>query len=124
MTICLDLPMPTSVNQIYRKGKHGLYKSKKYTAWQAAADDMFLEQKQGQEAIKGHFWAGLILNEKKRRGDLDNRAKAVLDALQRWQLIENDSLCDELTISWGRCQHGCRIYAFPAVWSADEESFR
>ena len=116
--------MPTSVNQIWRKGKHGFHKSKAYTAWQTAADGMFLEQKQGQKAIQGHFLATLILNEKKRRGDLDNRAKAVLDALQGWYLIENDSLCDRLTIYWGQCQHGCRIYACSAVWSADEEPLR
>ncbi|MCY1251114.1 hypothetical protein D9M69_657130 [compost metagenome] len=32
--------------------------------------------------------------------DLDNRMKALLDVLQHYKVIKNDSLCERLTMTW------------------------
>lgn len=106
----IELAMPPSVNSIWRVGRHGKpYLSKRYKAWKEDADSRYLANKKNWLPIKGHFWAGITLDERKRRGDVDNRIKALFDWLQRVELIENDNLCDEVAAFWGEAPEGCRV---------------
>lgn len=120
--------MPPSMNAIWRykkarvlkSGRHmkaGAFKSKRYVAWRRAADAEFLLHHKEWQAVIGHFRATIILNEKKRRSnaDVDNRAKVVLDFLQRVGIIENDALCDGMTVEWGLAPEGVRIYLTPSL---------
>jgi Holliday junction resolvase RusA-like endonuclease len=111
----IALPMPPSLNAIWRYGKGRAFKSKRYVAWLRAADAEFMLHRKEWRALKGHFRAAVVLNEKKRRSnaDCDNRGKAVLDWLQRVGLIENDALCDGVTVEWGEAPEGCRVYVYP-----------
>lgn len=52
--------------------------------------------------IDGEFDATIILNPPdKRRSDIDNRIKVLLDLAQKYGLVKNDYLCRKLTISYG-----------------------
>ena len=128
MTIALNLPLPPSVNGLYRNaGGGGRVLTKDYRAWIKAADGAIQLQKQGQKRISGNFIAHIILDEAKRRGDIDNRAKAVLDRLGGWDLTDDDKHCDRVTIEWGQIDMDvehvpseCRVY----VWAAQGEPMK
>ena len=40
-------------------------------------------------------------------GDLDNGIKALMDWLQRVELIEDDRFCDRILAQWGRFRSMC-----------------
>ena len=118
--VTLTLPFPPSVNSIWRFAGRSAYASKEYKAWQKAADAAFLEQKSEKTLgtpIKGAFEIFIVFSEQRRRWntDLDNRIKVTLDALQRFNLIENDNKCQKLTATWGPVECGVFIRAFPAM---------
>lgn len=71
--------------------------------------------------ISGHFVALLqVVRPNKRRADLDNRTKAVLDYCVRLGVVEDDSLCKMIPLMWTNKAHlggnVCRI----SFWSLDE----
>lgn len=52
--------------------------------------------------IEGEFSASIVLNPPdKRKIDVDNRVKVLLDLAERSGLIENDNLCRLLVVSYG-----------------------
>jgi crossover junction endodeoxyribonuclease RusA len=65
--------------------------------------------------IKGPFMAKLILSPPdKRRRDLDNLVKPILDLAQSLQWIEDDSLCQDLQVKWDRTLPvGAHLYLWP-----------
>lgn len=111
MPTFLTLPMPPSVNTLYRNVPgRGRVKTARYRTWEAAAKASFLAQRRGVTAVPGHFKAHLIFDDTKRRGDIDNRAKAIFDFLQP-DVIADDALCDRLTLEWGTAGRGmCKVY--------------
>lgn len=110
----LALPMPPSVNAIWRSrrghnGKPSFYLDRRYEIWKRACDNLVLAMGKHKPKVKGRFAVIITLNEAKRRGDADNRAKATMDFLQRAGVIENDKLADSVTIKWGYAPEGCRV---------------
>jgi crossover junction endodeoxyribonuclease RusA len=108
--VTLFLPYPPSVNEAYsnrRFGKgRGRIKSKVYSSWLKAADGQFLQQKAERTIgtpVDGNYEAFMVFDETRRRwnSDLSNRVKVAEDSLKRFKLIEDDSKCDKLTVSWG-----------------------
>ena len=122
MAICLNLPMPPPVNGLYANvpGK-GRVKTKRYKTWIKAANDAFLIQKREQQRIDGRFIAHIVLDENKWAGDVDNRAKAVLDRLVSLNLVDDDRHCRRVTTEWGEIDmevenvpSDCRVFAWAA----------
>lgn len=111
--IVLSLPFPISANALTGKGRGRVFRSKEYNAWIKEADGCFLQQKRGLTPIKGHYTLVLTLDATRRKGDADNFIKGVSDALQRFGLIENDKLCDRVTVQWGDVE-GCSVVILPA----------
>lgn len=114
--IIIDLPMPPSVNRIWRANKAGKKRvsiSPEYDAWKKQADLLAMSSGQfrGIQPIRGKFEARIIL--KRVRGDLDNRAKGVLDWLQSRALIVDDKDCERLVLEWGDAPAGCRVFVIP-----------
>lgn len=116
MTTVIDLPLPPSVNGIWRSrrghgGKPVFFLAPRYQTWKRAADNFFMAQKRIAKPVAGEFIATITLNEKKLRkgSDIDNRVKAAMDWLQRSGLIENDKLARKLTVGFGVAPEGCRI---------------
>ena len=102
------IPMPPSVNGVWRKGKGGFHKSAQYTAWITEAGWALCKQ----PAVPCFDWeirVHLTLGPRDKRRDLDNCAKAPLDLLQRHGIIKNDSQITDLRIMWSEKVRGCQI---------------
>ena|ERR1051326_1383881 len=98
--IKLDLTIPPSVNNIWNpvyKGykKAAMVRSPEYTSWLNLAGREILIQKPG--CIEGKYELSILFNEKI-RGDLDNRIKPINDLLQKYKIIENDSMNKSLHV--------------------------
>jgi Holliday junction resolvase RusA-like endonuclease len=116
--VVIDLPFPPSVNRIWRgvrrdNGK-AVMLSPEYRKWKDSADALALQRRACRDGnrVAGAFEAVILLNMDAKIGDLDNRIKAVLDWLQSRNVIENDSLCMELSIKWVLPEFapdGCRV---------------
>jgi Holliday junction resolvase RusA-like endonuclease len=126
--ISLSLPMPPSVNSLWRSRRIGnkvsVYPSPRYATWKRVADNALLAKgKRRPKGVKGNFEAVVTLNDAKRRGDADNRMKALMDWLQRSGLIENDSLADKITVGWGPTNGaGCIVTLSPSLRSIERRA--
>lgn len=103
--ITAHLPMPISINALWRSNRGKVHRSKAYMAWlQQAGQEWLLQKKNQPQTISGRFSAQIILarpNDKRRR-DLDNfSTKAILDLCKVHGLIDDDYLCEKLYIRWG-----------------------
>ena len=120
MTTILALPFPPSVNAMWRYGRERVYKSKSYAAWIVEADAALMADHPKPKKVRGHFTIDISFPRKRRgRSDVDNRVKAVLDWLQRVELIDNDSLCDGVEASWvDTIDDECIVAILPAKKAA------
>jgi Holliday junction resolvase RusA-like endonuclease len=117
--IVLDLPRPISVNRIWRATRAGAGRvtlSPEYKRWKEHADQitMAMGQFRGLKQVKGKFEALIVVE--RCQGDLDNRAKGVLDWLQSRGVIADDKFCERLVLEWGNATtapHGCRVTVKP-----------
>lgn len=112
----VHLPYPPSVNRIWRANKAGKKRvsiSPEYDTWRVHADRLAiaLGSCKGVKKIFGPFEAHIIL--RRRRGDLDNRVKGLLDWAQSRELIQDDANCERLVVEWGEAPHGCRLILKP-----------
>jgi Holliday junction resolvase RusA-like endonuclease len=117
--VVLDLPYPPSVNRLWRSTaaeKNRVYLSPSYVKWKEAADALLMATRGWQiKTITGAFHLEIGLcptSQGHPRGDLDNRIKAILDYLQRVEIIANDKNCHRLLAEWvdlRRAPHGCRV---------------
>lgn len=110
--IVLDLPMPISVNRIWRAHKSGkghVSISPEYRRWKNEADALAMSTAQfrGLKPITGKFEAKIVV--KRSAGDIDNRGKGVLDWLQSRGVILDDKHCERITLEWGDAPTGCRV---------------
>lgn len=113
-TVILDLPMPPSVNRIWRARKGGrchVSLSPEYQRWKREADALLLAGRQlkGARTVEGPFECEIAL--KRVRGDIDNRAKGLMDFLQSRNVIADDKNCERLTLAWddANAPAGCRV---------------
>jgi Holliday junction resolvase RusA-like endonuclease len=117
--VVVDLPFPPSVNRLWRAtAEHGdasVYLSPIYVKWKDAADALLLSTKGWRrKTIAGAFHIDIALCPPKgqKRGDIDNRVKAVLDYLQRVEVVTNDKNCHRLLVEWveqASAPTGCRV---------------
>lgn len=117
----LAVPYPPSVNRIWRSrrgagGKPSFFLDRRYQTWKRVFDNIVMAERPRPKVV-GHFCASITLDHSKRRSntDADNRAKVILDALQRCGIIENDSLADRVTVQWGVAPEGARVTVIPSL---------
>jgi Holliday junction resolvase RusA-like endonuclease len=107
--ISVNLPMPPSVNRLWRSGRGLVFRSKAYLDWIRAADaELMASRQMPKRRIEGPFEAHITLS-RRVRGDVDNRVKGLLDFLQSREIIRNDSDCQRLTVERGEAEAGCRL---------------
>jgi crossover junction endodeoxyribonuclease RusA len=104
----INLPFPVSVNGLYANRKGGRRKTEKYKAWIAAATVMGLRQ------VRNHHAKPVSVNifatpPDKRRRDIDNIAKGVLDFLVDFGVLADDSLIKVLHIEWSKKPQGMYV---------------
>jgi crossover junction endodeoxyribonuclease RusA len=95
----IDLPLPPLVNRLWRTGRGRVYRSPRYDAWRKAAGwELALQRpKRITCPIIVTIAAGVP---DRRRRDVDNLGKAVLDLLQAHRMIEDDSQVIMMTTGW------------------------
>ncbi len=101
----ITLPMPPSVNHIWRFNRTTgrPYISPRYATWKRDAGNRYLAHKREWPHVKGPFDMVLTLPiERKTKLDADNRIKGLLDAFQAWGMIENDKLLSNLRVRFGK----------------------
>jgi crossover junction endodeoxyribonuclease RusA len=109
-----DLPYPPSVNGIWRSGKGGrFYKSKHYIAWENSAGWLVKQQAKGKR-IAGPFAVQIdIVRPDKRKRDLDNTIKVILDLLKNLHVTDDDSECQYIEAKWVQVGEGVRVAVRP-----------
>lgn len=110
--IDIHLPAPPSTNRIWQATKAGpkrYSKSDDYIAWIKHADKtaQSMGMFRGIKMIRGAFEARIVLQ--RRKGDLDNRIKGLLDWAQSRNLIADDKYCERVVAEWGDAPVGCRL---------------
>ena len=100
LKIVFSLPFAPSVNRLWRVGRNKkMYKSKVYEDWINVTRQLIYTGKH--KPILGEYRLTIeAVKPDKRRRDIDNIIKAVSDVLQATGLIEDDSLCQEVTARW------------------------
>ena len=111
----LALPMPPSVNAIWRtrRGKNGkpqYYLDPRYSAWKRHCDGVAMGSR---NRVTGQYTVAIKLNSAKRNGDCDNRIKAVLDWLARTGMTPDDKHCNKASAEWAECEHDCEVTVTP-----------
>jgi len=103
-----SFPLPPSVNALWRTGQARMYRSKRYLAWLEECDVVFASKTVPR--INYPFAIEIALGRpSKRKMDIDNRIKAVLDMLQRVGVIEDDCHAWNLNVYWQQGLDGCQV---------------
>jgi crossover junction endodeoxyribonuclease RusA len=112
--LIFELPFPPSVNGIWRGGKGGRhYLSAKYKAWKDAAG-LMLRAQAGNKHISGPYAVEIQASRPdKRRRDIDNLIKPVLDLLSLMNVTSDDSECQLVSAEWVGRGVGVRVAVRP-----------
>ena len=123
-TIEFWLPFPPSANRLWRSVRGRVVLDKHYKDWKkAAANAVIITQNIRQQPVLGIHQLELRLAQGK-RGDADNRIKAVLDFLaQELKFIENDKLCRRASVEWATIDHDCLVRLTGEVAYKDQWEF-
>jgi Holliday junction resolvase RusA-like endonuclease len=103
------LPFPLSVNNLFFNTKRGRVKTTRYQAWLREVSSVL--KSQGLVYIPGKVTVRILLiRPDKRRRDVDNYGKSLIDSLVLNGIIEDDSLIEKLMLSWySRDLSGCFV---------------
>ncbi len=110
MTVLLEVPFPPSVNSYYRSIRRGRIcqsilseKGREYAL-------SVLEKIGPQKPLQGRLAVSVeLFPPDRRKRDLDNYMKSLLDALTKIGVWEDDSQIDRLTIARGPLQNKCLV---------------
>jgi Holliday junction resolvase RusA-like endonuclease len=116
--LTLTLPVAPPANNAFsnRKGGRGRFKSAKYRAWLKQADAHYLLHNLRQGSIRGPYRCWMIFP--RIRGDLDGRAKLILDWMVSRQLTSDDKFLQGLLL--GFKAHAPAGYVTVKVMTEDE----
>jgi len=94
--ITLELPLPNSANQHWRHGRGITYLSKQGREFRQQVKQLIMVDK----PLTTRLEVEIDIHPKDRRKiDIDNRIKPLLDALQHAQVFEDDSQIDRLVVN-------------------------
>jgi crossover junction endodeoxyribonuclease RusA len=119
--IILDLPLPNSANTHWRHARGFTYISKKGVEFRTKVADYVSDHRL--IAPDGRLAVAIDLYpDSKRRMDIDNRVKPLLDALQHAGVIEDDSLIDKLYVERKQILKGgkCRVYISKVTYDSQD----
>ena len=97
--VILTLPVPPSVNEMFsNKAGRGRIKTRAYLDWRGHAAWRIREQRPPR--IDGHVVISLAVERVSLQADIDNRVKAIFDALVAAEVIEDDRFVVGFCIAW------------------------
>jgi crossover junction endodeoxyribonuclease RusA len=103
------LPYPPSVNTLWRHSGNRTYKTKRYTDWIEDAG-RHLAQQEKPETIAHPVKVEMAIGRPdKRRRDIDNLTKGVLDILVHHKILEDDHWVHHLDVYWSGQVVGCQV---------------
>ncbi|WP_233854064.1 RusA family crossover junction endodeoxyribonuclease [Paraburkholderia sp. HD33-4] len=107
----ITLPLPPSVNTYWRKSPHGMYITQQGKDFRKAVAEIIAERQCLKFGTARLFMAVRLSMRDKRASDLDNRLKALCDALEHAGVFDDDEQIDELHIIRGPVLKGgeCRV---------------
>lgn len=102
MSVTLHLPFPVSVNAAYANGgnKRGRHKTSRYVDWIKEASTRIKDSHR--QKIGAYHIAICLEAPDKRARDLANLEKGVSDFLVMHGVIQDDSKCQRLIMTWGQ----------------------
>lgn len=100
-SIRINLPFPPTVNHIWKSSGHRRYLSKEYEAFLGIVGVIVGRERVPKFGTKRLAVALELHGPNKRKYDIDNRVKAVLDALARAGVYEDDEQVDLLAVNRG-----------------------
>jgi len=105
-TVTISLPWPPSSNTYYRRGRFATYLAPSGRAYKEnVAEVISTHYPQLSNPLEGRLAVFLSISApNKRKVDIDNRIKPVLDALQDAGVYDNDEQIDFLSVT--RCPIG------------------
>lgn len=99
--IILNLPFPPSVNTYYRRGAHATYMSKQGREYKKAVADYIAESNTPKLGTARLCLEIVLWPKDKRKYDIDNRIKALIDSLQDAGVFDDDEQIDQINIFRG-----------------------
>lgn len=110
--VILDLPLPPSVNHYWGQHGHRRYVSKAGVAFKAQVSDYVIEYRVPKLGTARLAMTVVLFPKDRRKQDIDNRIKALWDALADSGVFDNDEQIDTLFIERGEIKKGggCRVY--------------
>lgn len=110
----ISLPFPPSVNNLFvNLPGRGRVKTQRYRTWRNAAGWDIRAAKP--EKFSGPIEVSVTYaRPDNRRRDLDNFFKAVADALVEFEVIEDDSQIQKITLAWGEGR-GATVQIMPVM---------
>lgn len=110
--LILDLPLPPSVNHYWGQHGHRRYVSKAGVAFKTQVSDYVIEYRVPKLGTARLAMTVVLFPKDRRKQDIDNRIKALWDALADAGVFDNDEQIDTLFIERGEIKKGggCRVY--------------
>jgi crossover junction endodeoxyribonuclease RusA len=97
----LTLPLPPSVNSYWRKSPRGMYISQEGKTFRQRVAEIVAEHNAIKFGSSRLFMAVKLSMRDRRAADLDNRLKALNDALEHAGVFDDDEQIDELFVTRG-----------------------
>ena len=108
----LSLPLPPSANHYYRRVGRATLISRAGREYRAAVKSALLAM--GSPSVTGPLTVLVtVYPPDRRRRDLDNLLKCLLDSLQHGGLYRDDSMIDRIDIRRGQCTPGAGVRGDP-----------
>lgn len=104
--LVLDLPLPPSVNHYWGQHGHRRYVSKAGVAFKKQVSDYVIEYRVPKLGIARLEFQVTLYPKDKRKQDIDNRIKALWDALADAGVFDNDEQIDILIVNRGEIKKG------------------
>jgi crossover junction endodeoxyribonuclease RusA len=106
----ITLPLPPSVNSYWLRSPRGMFISKQGVEFRRQVAEIVAERSVMKFGTARLFMAVRICMRSKKKADLDNRLKALCDALEHAGVFDNDEQIDELHILRGPITKGGQCY--------------
>lgn len=110
LTQAIQLPLPPSVNTYWRKSPHGMYITQQGKDFRKQVAEIIAERQCLKFGTSRLFMAVRLCMRDKRGSDLDNRLKALCDALEHAGVFDDDEQIDELCIVRGPIVKGGQCF--------------
>ena len=110
--LILDLPLPPSVNHYWGQHGHRRYVSKAGIAFKTQVSEYVIDYRVPKLGTARLAMTVVLFPKDRRKQDIDNRIKALWDALADAGVFDNDEQIDTLFIERGEIKKGggCRVY--------------